>query len=489
MNMFKHESRQFKFDVLREVAIRGFEKRITPDIANEIAHLLVQKHDDKFRCCSYKERAIIRRRVRLALGQFPNLSFEESQNRRQIIRVVEPACDGCTIQNILITNNCRKCMAKSCQSACKFDAIVMGNNQAEIDQKKCVSCGACVKSCPFNAIVKTERPCRNACPVDAISYDPYGIAVINEDRCINCGSCLASCPFGAIEDLSWMSEVIKDIVDGEKVIAMFAPALQGQLDNTTLTQIKGSLIQTGFAKAYEVAIGADAVANAEHEELLEKMAKETPMTTSCCPAFLNMAKIHYPKIYENNMSTLVSPMIALARLLKAKYPDHKICFIGPCAAKKQEAQNEDSCVDYVLSFEEIIAMFVARRIYPSEVNYSDDHLASNPARGFAQGGGVFGAVLRAHEEKGYQTTVKGLYADGCKECKRNLLLMANNRLDINILEGMSCVGGCINGPLNIEDPIKAKARVALENQANKDVLIKDVLNQFDFSDIDLHRHK
>lgn len=489
MTMFKHDAKQFKFDVLREVAKRAFENRLTGDVANDISHFLIRNANDRYRCCAYKERAIIRRRVRLAMGLFPNLSPTESQSKKQIVRVIEPACDGCTIHSIVVTDNCRKCMAKACMSSCRFGAITMGPKSAYIDHEKCKECGACVKECPYNAIVKTERPCSGACPVDAISWDDYGIAMIDEKKCINCGQCVASCPFGAIEDLSWMTDVINDLKNPkQKVIATFAPALQGQFDAATIPQIKQSLKMIGFDEVYETAIGADAVAYAEHQELLEKMEKNEKMTTSCCPAFVNLARIHFPEVYEKNVSSLVSPMIALGRKLKKDFPNHKIVFIGPCVAKKQEAQQPDSCIDYVLSIEEIAAMLVANHIYPAEVVAEDTNHASPYGRLFAQGGGVSGAVLVAHKEANRPEEIKAFYSDGCKECKKNLLLMKLGRLDINIMEGMSCPGGCINGPLSIEDAVSIKKRMTEENKTNLKT-IHDSLEEYDFSSVDLHRHQ
>lgn len=104
------------------------------------------------------------------------------------------------------------------------------------------------------------------------------------------------------------------------MFAIVAPAIQGQFDSATLPQIKKSIELLGFEKVYEVALGADAVAWEEQAELAEKMEAGVPMTTSCCPAFVNLAKMHFPQIYENNMSTVVSPMMALARKLKKDHP-------------------------------------------------------------------------------------------------------------------------------------------------------------------------
>ena len=229
MSLFEHEARQFKFDVLREVSKRAFNGKINEDTCDEIADLLIPGKKADYRCCIYKEKEIIRQRTRMALGKSP--TPVENDNKAQIVRVIEAACDGCSINKIQVTDNCRKCMAKACVASCKFDAIHIGNERAYIDYDKCKECGACKNACPFNAIVETPRPCKLSCPVDAITIGENKLAYIDEEKCINCGACQAKCPFGAIEDISWMVNVIEELNKGTKMYAIFAPAIQGQFDN------------------------------------------------------------------------------------------------------------------------------------------------------------------------------------------------------------------------------------------------------------------
>ena len=160
------------------------------------------------------------------------------------------------------------------------------------------------------------------------------------------------------------------------MVAMIAPSIQGQFSNTSIGQIKKAIKMLGFNEVVEAAIGADIVAYYEHEELKEHIEKGVPMTTSCCPAFVNMAKIHFPEVYKNNVSTMVSPMMATASLLKKQYPDYGIVFIGPCLAKKQEAMEEFTSVDYVLTFEELAAMLIAKKIHPSELDVEEEKMVS-----------------------------------------------------------------------------------------------------------------
>ena len=472
MSLFTHEARQLKFDVLREVSKRKFEGKIDEDTIDEIANLLIPTNKAKFRCCVYKEREIIRERTRLALGKKPNIVRQDYSSPRQIIHVLEAACDGCSIHKITVTDNCRKCMAKACMASCNFRAISMGEKRAVIDYQKCKECGACARNCPYHAIVVTERPCKSACPVDAIKWNEDGIAIIDDTKCINCGRCLAACPFGAIEDISWIIPVIYDITSGKKMIAMIAPSVQGQFDNYSLNQIKEAILKLGFSDVVEVAIGADMVAVEEYKELKEHKANKVPMTTSCCPAFVNMARIHFPTIYENNMSTMVSPMIATAQMLKKQDPECGVVFIGPCIAKKQEAI--DTAVDYVLTVEELAAMLISKQIYLGDIK--DEHNNIEPSvhgRNFAQGGGVSKAVAEVAKSLGDEE-ITAYYADGANECKKQLLLMKVGRFNFDILEGIAKRRGLLlsQGQYDVE-----KAEILLLKEFKEGLIVKTIVDE------------
>ena len=486
MGLFKHDARVIKFDVLRKAADLAYAGELTEEKMNAYYKDLIPGTKANYRCCVYKEREILRQRGRLVRGLMAN--DVEKNNPKQIVQVIEAACDGCTIRKILVTDNCRKCMAKSCMASCNFGAISMGENRAVIDYDKCKECGACARNCPYHAIVVTERPCKSACPVDAIAWNEDNIAVIDETKCINCGRCVAACPFGAIEDISWIVPVIDDIREGKKLIAMVAPSIQGQFEGVTLDQIKKGIIELGFADCVEVALGADAVAKKEYEELKKHKEAGVPMTTSCCPAFVNMAKIHFPTVYEKNVSTMVSPMMARAAMIKDEDPDAEIVFIGPCLAKKQEAMEEHTNVDYVLTFEELAAMFISRHIYLKDYTTDDTTWeASVHGRNFAQGGGVSKAVVEAAKEAG-EEGITSYYADGEMECKKQLLLMKVGRFNFDILEGMCCDGGCINGPCGISDAADVRKRMNQEN-INKKETINEVLDKVNFENRDLHLHR
>ena len=272
-----------KHDVLYEVAKAAWDGQLD-EKKEEIPYRLIPGPQAQFRCCIYKEREIIRQRVKLAVGQCP--SGKDSSN---VVQVINAACEECPIASYIVTDNCRKCMGKACQNSCHFGAITMGENRAHIDPNKCKECGMCANACPYNAIAHLERPCKKACPVDAITYDEYGICVIDEKKCIQCGMCIHSCPFGAIGSKTFIVDVINLIRAGKRVVAMIAPAVEGQFGpDITMASWRTALKKIGFADMIEVALGGDMTAASEAEEWAEAYKEGKKMTTSCCPAFVNM---------------------------------------------------------------------------------------------------------------------------------------------------------------------------------------------------------
>lgn len=266
--------------------------------------------------------------------------------------------------------------------------------------------------------------------------------------------------------------------------AIIAPSIQGQFENASLGQIKSAIKKIGFTDCFEVAIGADAIAYYEAQELVKHKAEGKPMTTSCCTAFVNMQRIHFPDQYKENKSTLTTPMMALARKLKQENPDYGVVFIGPCVAKKQEAMETVSAVDYVLTFEELYAMLLAKNIDVSACEETENSIPSNYGRNFAASGGVANAVLEVAKEKDLGE-VTHVLANGGKECKTNLMMMKNGKFPADILEGMCCPGGCIAGPATLVPPNIAKGRMVKENINNKDRTVLSAVQENPFEHIDL----
>ena len=466
---------RLKHDVLYEVAKAAWDGNLE-EKRGEIPYSMIPGPQATYRCCIYKEREIIRQRVRLAEGKCPT-----GKDTSNVVQVINAACEECPIASYIVTDNCRKCMGKACQNSCNFGAISMGRERAYIEPGKCKECGKCSQACPYNAIAHLERPCKKICPVDAITYDEYGICVIDEKKCIQCGACVRSCPFGAISSKVYVVQVIEAIKAGKKVVAMVAPAAEGEFgQDITMESWRVALKKVGFTDMVEVAAGADMTAAYEAMEWAEAFKEGKKMTTSCCPAFVNMIKKHYPTLIDN-MSTTVSPMCAVSRMLKAIDPETITVFIGPCMAKKSEAADKsiENNADYVLTFGEAIEMMRGKdvELEPAEETKQEGSVFG---KRFGNGGGVTNAVIECLKEKGESTDVKVARCSGAAEVKKALLLLKVGRLPEDFIEGMMCQGGCVGGPSNLKQEMafkkdrdaviaKADGRGVWENLKNYDM--------------------
>ncbi|MCD8224620.1 MAG: 4Fe-4S dicluster domain-containing protein [Clostridiales bacterium] len=453
---------KIKHEVLYEVAKLAWEGKLEEG-KDDIPYKMIPGPQAQFRCCIYKEREIIRQRVRLASGLCP--TGHDSMN---VVQVINAACEECPIASYLVTDNCRKCMGKACQNSCPFGAISMGDFRAHIDPNKCRECGKCAQACPYSAIAHLERPCKKVCPADAITYDENGLCVIDEKKCIQCGACIHSCPFGAIGTKTFLVDVINLILAGRRVVAMVAPATEGQFGtDITMASWRTALKKVGFADMVEVGLGGDMTAAAEAAEWAEAYKEGKKLTTSCCPAFVNLIRQHFPTLTDH-ISTTVSPMCGVSRMLKAQDPETVTVFIGPCIAKKSEALdlNIQNNADYALTFGEIRALMRAKDV-ELEPEENSSQGSSVYGKRFGNSGGVTNAVLQSLKEMDEDISPNVLRCNGAAECKKALMLLKAGRLLEDFIEGMACVGGCVGGPSKHKTELEAKkARDLLIGQAD-----------------------
>lgn len=472
------QTKKIRGKVLEEVARAAFRPGDVSHEMEEIPFRITPADDPQYRESIWRERAIASERVRLAMGLslrpldrpvhvtegYEDSSITEKYYEPPLMQVIPSACDMCEDNKIEVTNMCRGCVAHPCMEVCLKDAVSMENGHAVINQEKCIKCGKCIAICPYHAISKRIRPCSEACGIGAIESDAHGRAKINNEKCVSCGQCMASCPFGAISDKSQIFQLIRSIIQGGEIIAEIAPAFEGQFGtDITPAQIKAALKDIGFSRVYEVALGADIAAVSEaHHYVKDVVNGDLPfLLTSCCPAWSMLAKKYFPETI-GSISQELTPMVATARSIKKKHPDAKVVFIGPCAAKKLEASSEEirSDVDFVITFEELKAIFSAKEIDFSKYEPGRAmHDATGAGRGYAVAGGVACAVEQCIHEYYPGTEVLIEHAEGLSECKKMLLLAKAGKKDGCMIEGMGCTGGCIAGVGTILSIPKAKLAV------------------------------
>jgi len=450
-------------------------------IPGEVAH---------YRESIFLERAIVGERLRLAIGLplrplaehapltqgIDESAVAEKYYEPPLINIIKFACNGCPDGKYIISNGCQCCLAHPCTEVCPKDAVSLCNDRFVIDQEKCIKCGRCKDACPYGAVLRMERPCAKACGVNAIRSDEEGLAVINQEKCVSCGMCLVNCPFGAISDKGQIFQLIHAINQGEKVVAIIAPAFVGQFGvKVTPNKLNAAMQQLGFDHIVEVAVGADLCTIEEAKDFLKNVPGKQPfMGTSCCPSWSVMAKKNFPEFAEY-ISMSLTPMVLTARLQKKQDPNCKVVFVGPCASKKLEASRHSvrSDVDFVLTFEELMGMFKAKEVDLDNIN-GDDPLTEGTAigRGFPVSKGVAQAVVATAKQIAPEREINVVCAEGLNECKEMLKKAKTGIYDGYLLEGMACPGGCVAGAGTLQP---TKKSTILINQYKKSASLKNAL--------------
>ena len=462
--MMKYEYKTLSFirhRVFTEVSKMAFEDNL--ENLTNIPFEIIPGNSKAYRGTVFLDRAIVSERVRLAMG----LNLRDDDKPRPmsegielakkpskyyeppLINIIKFACNACPDNIYEVTDMCRGCLAHPCVEVCPKKAVSIVDGKSVINQDDCIKCGLCYKNCPYHAIIHHERPCANACGMDAISSDENGKADIDYEKCVSCGMCLVNCPFGAISDKSQIYQLIQSINAREEVIAIVAPSYLGQFGrNVGFNDFKKSLLELGFSDVVEVAIGADICTIEEAEDYLNNVPKNLKfMGTSCCPSWSMMAKKLYPE-YTENISMSLTPMVFTARFVRETNPNAKIVFVGPCSAKKLEASRRTvkSEVDFVITYEELSGMFDGKGVKVIGTDTSLNAEATAAGRGFAVDGGVAGAVAsliaKEHPE---MDPIPIKAAAGLKDCKIMLKDAIKGKYDGYLLEGMGCPGGCVAG--------------------------------------------
>ena len=298
-----------------------------------------------------------------------------------------------------------------------------------------------------------DRACRQSCIFDAIIRDEEGKLSISPKLCSGCGACMDACSMERLTARKDVLPVMKAVREAkEPVYLLVAPAAVGQFGkDVTLGKLRTAAKALGFTGMVEVALFADILTLKEALEYDRHVKKkgDYQLTSCCCPVWIAMIRKIFHELLPH-VPGAVSPMIACGRMIKRLHPDAVTVFLGPCLAKKKEAEEPDiaDAVDYVLTFQEMQDILTAADIHPGKLADMKKEHASEAGRLYARTGGVSRAVenmvqqLRADRN----IAVKAEQADGTRACMEMIERIRAEKTDASFFEGMGCVGGCVGGP-------------------------------------------
>ena len=291
-----------------------------------------------------------------------------------------------------------------------------------------------------NCLTLKKSNCKNCykcirhCPVKAIRFSGNQAHIIGNE-CILCGQCFVVCPQNAKEIVDETEKVRVFLQAQEKVIVSLAPSFIANYDGVGINSMRKALKQLGFYDVEETAIGATIVKN-EYERMLKEDDRDI-IISSCCHSINLLIQKYFPAELPY-LADVVSPMQAHSLDIKRRYPGAKVVFVGPCVAKKDEAEHYEGIVDAVLTFEELTNWLKEENV---EISAEMDSCEESRARFFPTTGGVLKTM--AQDAPGY----KYLALDGVQNCIEALRDIEKGNIHKCFIEMSSCVGSCVGGPV------------------------------------------
>ncbi len=313
--------------------------------------------------------------------------------------------------------------------------------------------------------------CIRHCPVKSIRFSGNQAHIIGNE-CILCGRCFVVCPQNAKEITSEREKVRVLIQSGAPVFASLAPSFIANYDGVGINAMRTALKKLGFADVQETAIGATIVKR-EYERLVTEEKRDV-VITSCCHSVNLLVQKYFPQVLPY-LADVISPMQAHCKKIKEEYEQAKCVFIGPCVAKKDEADHYDGIVDAVLTFEELTEWLKEERI---ELKAERDNTEESKARLFPTAGGILKTMSLDAPDYTY------LAIDGIKNCIAALKDVESGKIHKCVIEMSACVGSCIGGPVMDKKHRSVVGDfISVTNYAGK----KDfVVSQPDYNDIRKH---
>ncbi len=290
-----------------------------------------------------------------------------------------------------------------------------------------------------NCLTLKKSNCKNCykcirhCPVKSIRFSGNQAHIMNDD-CILCGQCLVVCPQNAKEVTSEIEKVKVILASNDEVYVSLAPSFIANYDGIGIESMREALKKLGFTDVEETAIGATII-KTEYERLINEENRDI-IITSCCHSINLLIQKYFTKCLPY-LADVVSPMQAHANDLKKRNPNAKVVFIGPCVAKKDEADHYEGIVDAVLTFEELSKMLKEENIV---LEQKIENIENSKARLFPTTGGILKTMALNNSEYTY------LSIDGTENCMAALRDIENGKIHKCFIEMSACVGSCIGGP-------------------------------------------
>ncbi|MBO5319148.1 MAG: PAS domain-containing protein [Ruminococcus sp.] len=308
-----------------------------------------------------------------------------------------------------------------------------------------------------NCLTLKKSNCKNCykcirhCPVKAIRFSGNQAHIIGNE-CILCGHCFVVCPQNAKEIVDGTEKARVLLQSGEPVVVSLAPSFIANYEGVGIESMRRALCKLGFFDVEETAIGATIV-KTEYERMLREEERDI-IITSCCHSVNLLIQKHFPSALEY-LADVMSPMQAHCADIKRRMPNAKTVFIGPCVAKKDEAEYYEGLVDAVLTFEELTNWLKSERI---ELEREVDDTPESRARFFPTTGGILKTM--AQNAPGYTY----IALDGVDNCISALKDIESGKIHKCFIEMSACVGSCIGGPVmekyHSTSPIKDYVTVA-----------------------------
>ena len=287
--------------------------------------------------------------------------------------------------------------------------------------------------------------CIRHCPVKSIRFSGNQAHIIGNE-CILCGRCFVVCPQDAKQIVDSTEKVKVLIQSGDPVIVSLAPSFIANYEGVGIESMRKALKKLGFADVEETAIGATIVKN-EYDRILREEDRDV-VISSCCHSVNLLIQKYFPALLEY-LADVMSPMQAHCADIKKRMPNAKTVFIGPCVAKKDEAEYYTGLVDAVLTFEELTKWLAMEGV---TLEKGVDDTPKSHARMFPTTGGILKTLDRSSDEYTFMAI------DGVERCIASLKDIANGEIHKCFIEMSACEGSCIGGPVmekyHMADPVK-----------------------------------